>query len=79
MPDRHTGFALCTLVLTSALAAVAQDARLRFDAASIRPAAPGGPPISGTTIQGNRLRGTNVTLLALIRSVHFAEGLSPDP
>ncbi len=47
-----------------------------FEAASIRPSAPGGPPISGTTLQGNRLRGTKTTLLALIRSVYFSDGLA---
>jgi uncharacterized protein (TIGR03435 family) len=40
-----------------------------------RRSSPGGPPISGTVIQGNRLRATNVSLLAPIRSVYFQEGL----
>jgi uncharacterized protein (TIGR03435 family) len=56
-------------------AAQNEPAGLRFEAASIRPTAPGGPPISGTTISANRLRGTRVTLFGLIRSA-FGEGLN---
>lgn len=79
MTDRHTLlFAVAALALAAA-AAAAQDqpsSVLRFDAASIRPSTPGGPPISGTTIQANRMRGTSVTLLALIRSVYSGEGMT---
>jgi len=81
MPDRRTGFLVVGTALTAAISVTAQDgppAALRFEAASIRPSAPGGPPISGTLLQGNRLRGTNTSLLALIRSVHFGEGLISD-
>jgi uncharacterized protein (TIGR03435 family) len=66
------------MALTTGFTAAAQDkppSVLKFEVASIRPAAPGGPPISGTTINANRLRGSNVTLLGLIRSVYFGEGL----
>jgi uncharacterized protein (TIGR03435 family) len=66
------------LVSVSAAALIAQDqpaASLGFEAASIRPSAPGGPPISGTTLRGNRLRGTKTTLHALIRSVYYGDGL----
>jgi uncharacterized protein (TIGR03435 family) len=71
---RHLGL-LNVLILSAGLSA-AQDPStpLRFEAASIRPSAPGGPPISGTTIQANRLRALNTTLLALIRSVYYAAG-----
>ena len=78
MTDRRSGLIVAALALTAGIAAAAQDkpsSALRFEVASIRPSAPGGPPISGTTIQANRLRGTNVTLLALIQSVYFGEGL----
>lgn len=66
------------LVSASVAALAAQDqssASLGFEAASIRPSAPGGPPISGTTLRGNRLRGTKTTLHALIRSVYYGDGL----
>ncbi len=65
------------LVLTAGVGAAQNEApsSLRFEAASIRPSAPGGPPISGTIINANRLRGTRVTLLGLIRSA-FGEGLT---
>lgn len=79
MTYRRSDSFVAALALTGGIAVVAQDVPptgLRFEAASIRPAAPGGPPISGTTIQTNRLRGTKVSLLALIRSVYFAEGLT---
>ena len=78
MPDRRTQFVVAVLALTAGIGAAAQGAPpspLRFEAASIRPSPPGGPPISGTTISGNRLRATNATLLSLIRAVHFGEGL----
>src|SRR5688572_21208551 len=70
------------LLVSASVAAVAgQDqspASLGFEAASIRPSAAGGPPISGTTLQGNRLRGTKVTLRALVRSVFYGDGLISD-
>lgn len=44
---------------------------LRFDAASIRPAPATGPPISGTTIRDNRLRGTNVTVYGLVVGAYY--------
>jgi uncharacterized protein (TIGR03435 family) len=81
MIDRRTFFVVAALALAAAIATAAQDrpaSELRFDTASIRPSASGGPPISGTTIQANRLRGTKVTLLALIRSVYYGEGLTSD-
>jgi len=81
MIDRRTFFVVAALALAAAIATAAQDrpaSELRFDTASIRPSAPGGPPISGTTIQANRLRGSKVTLLALIRSVYYGEGLTSD-
>jgi uncharacterized protein (TIGR03435 family) len=77
MPDRRSRFILAALVFAAGIAASAQapPSGLRFEAASIRPSPPGGPPISGTTIRANRLRATNATLLNLIRSVYYAEGL----
>lgn len=81
MIDRRTFSVVAALALAAAIATAAQDrpaSELRFDTASIRPSAPGGPPISGTTIQANRLRGAKVTLLALIRSVYYGEGLTSD-
>jgi len=81
MIDRRTFFVVAALALAAAIATAAQDrpaSELRFDTASIRPSAPGGPPISGTTIQANRLRGSKVTLLALIRSVYYGERLTSD-
>jgi uncharacterized protein (TIGR03435 family) len=78
MPDTRYRFVAAALALTAGIAAAAQDkapTTLKFEVASIRPSAPGGPPISGTTINANRLRGTNVTLLGLIRSVYFGDGL----
>jgi uncharacterized protein (TIGR03435 family) len=67
---------LVSVLILSAGLAGAQDASAppRFEAASIRPTAPGGPPISGTTIQANRLRAMNTTLLGLIRSVYYEDG-----
>ena len=79
MIDRRPLFVVTALAL--AAAAAAQDrpaAELRFEAASIRPSAAAGPPISGTTIQANRMRGTRATLLALIRSVYYREGLTSE-
>src|SRR5688572_26996604 len=77
MADRSIRSIVAAFTLAAGIAVSAQVAPpgLRFEAASIRPSPPGGPPISGTTIQGNRLRGTNVSLLGLIRSVYFREGL----
>ena len=79
MTYRRPLFLAAALALAGAVAGAAPDrpaSALRFDAASIRPSTPGCPPISGTTIQANRMRGTSVTLLALIRSVYFGEGLT---
>jgi uncharacterized protein (TIGR03435 family) len=79
--DVRFRFAVVALALISGTAGIAQDApspALRFEAASIRPTAPGGPPISGTTIGANRLRAGNATLLNLIRSVFSGEGLISD-
>lgn len=76
--DRRTLFFATALALAAGFAATAQDrpsSELRFEVASIRLSPPGGPAISGTTIQANRLRGTSVTLYGLIRSTHYAEGL----
>lgn len=70
----HSVVAILALAIGVA-AAQNEPTALRFEAASIRPSAPGGPPISGTTINANRLRGTKVTLLGLIRSA-FGEGLT---
>lgn len=70
--------ALSSLVVIAVAAMAAQDntpSAPGFEAASIRPSAPGGPPISGTTLRGNRLRGTKTTLHALIRSVYYGDGL----
>jgi uncharacterized protein (TIGR03435 family) len=79
MTDRRPLFVAAALALAAAAAAQDRPAsELRFEAASIRPSSPGGPPISGTTIQANRMRGTKVTLLALIRSVYFGEGLTSE-
>jgi hypothetical protein len=81
MPDRRSRLVVAALVLTAGIAAAAQDgppAGLRFEAASIRPSSPGGPPISGTIIQGNRLRATRTSLLGLIRSVHYGDGLTSE-
>ena len=81
MTSRRPLFAVAALALAAAVAANAQNRlppELRFEAASIRPSAAGGPPISGTTIQANRMRGSKVTLLALIRSVYFSEGLTSE-
>ena len=67
-----------SLVVVAVAAMDAQDkppSTPGFEAASIRPSAPGGPPISGTTLQGNRLRGMKTTLHALIRSVYYGDGL----
>ena len=77
MCDTRSRLPVAAVVLAAGIAAAAQDAPsdLRFEAAAIRRSSPGGPPISGTVIQGNRLRATNVSLLALIRSVYFREGL----
>jgi len=78
MADRSIPSIVAALTLAAGIAVSAQVAPpsgLRFEAASIRPSPPGGPPISGTTIQGNRLRGTNASLLGLIRSVYFRDGL----
>lgn len=69
------------LVSVSVAALAAQDqspASLGFEAASIRPSAPGGPLVSGTTLQGNRLRGMRTTVVALIRSVYAGEGLTSE-
>src|SRR5262245_16457737 len=78
----HRGIlALMVLGVSTSIVAAAQDrpaSQLRFEAASIRPSSPGGPPISATTIQANRLRGTNVTLFGLIRSMYYGEGLTAD-
>jgi hypothetical protein len=55
----QTLFGVTALALTVGITAAAQDrpaSELRFEAASIRPSSPGGPPISGTQIQANRLR-----------------------
>ena len=82
MTNRHTLlFAIAAPALAAAIAGAAQNRpaeNLRFDAATIRPSAPGGPPMSGTFIQANRMRGTSVTLQALIRSVYYGEGLTSD-
>jgi uncharacterized protein (TIGR03435 family) len=80
MADRRT-LLMLALGVSTAIVAAAQDrpaSGLRFEAASIRPSATGGPPFSGTTIQGNRLRGTSVTLLGLIRSVYYGDGLTSE-
>jgi uncharacterized protein (TIGR03435 family) len=66
------------VALVTVTAVAAQDrpsSELGFEAASIRPSAPGGPPISGTTVRGNRLRGTKTTLYGLIRAVYYGDGL----
>src|SRR5688500_10002998 len=79
MPDRRVRCLVAARALTAGLAAAAQVAPpfgLRFEAASIRPSPR--PPISGTTIQANRLRANNTTLLALIRSVYFRQGLTSE-
>ena len=71
-------FVAAALALAVGVTVAAQNkptATLRFEAATIRPSAPDGSPISGTMLEGNRLRGTRTTLLALIRSVYFEEGL----
>ena len=81
MTYRRALFVVTALILAAGMATVAQDrpaSELRFDAASIRLSTPGGPPNSGTYIQANRLRGTNVTLLALIRSTYYGEGLTAE-
>ena len=78
MSVRRIRFIVTALALAAGIAVSAQVAPpsgLRFEAASIRPSPPGGPPISGTTIQSNRLRSINTSLLSLIRSVHAGEGL----
>src|SRR5688572_32963416 len=78
MADRSIRSIVAAFTLAAGIAVSAQVAPpsgLRFEAASIRPGPPGGPPISGTTVQGNRLRGTNASLLGLIRSVYFRDGL----
>ena len=80
MTGRRTPLIVAALALTAGIT-TAQDRlapALRFEAASIRPSAEGGPPISGTTIQANRMRGAKVTLLALIRSVYYGEGLTSE-
>ena len=80
-PQRSSLFVVAALALAAAMAAAAQDrpaSELKFEAASIRPSAQDGPPISGTTIQANRMRGSKVTLLALIRSVYYGEGLTSE-
>ena len=71
----HSVVAILALTISVAAARNQTPSSLRFEAASIRPSAPGGPPISGTTISANRLRGTKVTLFGLIRSA-FGEGLT---
>ena len=79
-PPRSSLFVVATLAVAAALSS-AQDrpaSELKFEAASIRPSAPGGAPISGTTIQANRMRGSKVTLLALIRSAYSGEGLTSE-
>ena len=77
MTDRRSLFMVAALALAAAAAAQDRPASpLKFEAASIRPSPTGGPPISGTTIQANRMRGGQVTLLALIRSVYYGEGLT---
>jgi hypothetical protein len=57
MPDTRSRLIVVALALTMGIAAAAQEppppSDLQFEAASIRPSGPGGPPISGTTIQGN--------------------------
>src|SRR5262245_25686482 len=73
----HVVAAILGLTIGIVAAQDGAPSSLRFEAASIRPSAPGGPPISGTTISANRLRGTRATLLGLIRSA-FGEGLSSD-
>jgi hypothetical protein len=87
MPDTRSRLIVVALALTTGIAAAAQEpppSDLQFEAASIRPSGPGGPPISGTTIQGNRLRGINVTLLGLMRApmdvlvIESAERPTPD-
>lgn len=81
MTDRRTLFAVAAPALAAAIGAAAQDrspSELEFEAASIRPSSPGGLPFSGTTLQGNRLRETKVTLLALIRSVHHGDGFTSE-
>ena len=77
MTDRRPLFVVAALALAAAAAAQDRPASdLRFEAASIRPSTPGGPPMSGTMIQAKRMRGGQVTLLALIRSVYHGEGLA---
>jgi uncharacterized protein (TIGR03435 family) len=65
------------LALTAGIAIAQNDgtSTLRFEAASIRPRAPGGPPISGTTINANRLRAFKTTLLDLIQGVYRSDAL----
>ena len=76
MRDVRIHSIVAILALTIGIAGAQNEpSGLRFEAASIRPSAPGGPPISGTTINANRMRGTKVTLFGLIRSA-FGDGLT---
>ena len=79
----HTGrlIAILTVAMLTGLTLAARQPAgpdLRFEAASIRPAPAPGPPISGTTITANRMRGTNVTLFALVRGAYFSDTLVSD-
>ena len=77
MVTRRIRSVVPVLALTAGIAIAQNDgtSTLRFEAASIRPSAPGGPPISGTTINANRLRAFNTTLLDLIRGVYRSDAL----